>query len=329
MYNAFFGLTKNPFGMAPDPNFFFLTGNHREAVASLTYAITERKGFLVLSGPVGAGKTTVLNWVLSRLSGAKIQTSVIHNPLLNANEFLEAVMLGFDLKDIPDSRPRRFIRLRDHLRETAEKGWPAALIIDEAHALSPELLEEIRLIGNYEHNGEKLLQILLIGQSEIDALLNRPDLRQLKQRICVRAAIEPLSRAELDRYILHRWKKAGGGDPPFPADVVNRLFYWSGGIPRLVNSLADNALLLAFAENQKVLNVENIDSVARDLQLTSPVESAVGAPRTVSAPAAPPPIVPANTTPPKPIDLKTLERYEKPAKPAPFFIRWAGKLGLA
>jgi general secretion pathway protein A len=349
MYKAFFGLTRNPFGMAPDAEFLFLTGKHREAVAGLTYAITSRKGFLVLSGQVGTGKTTVLNWALSRLSGTKVATSVILNPVLTSNEFLETVMLGFGMQEIPDSRPRRFRKLEDFLCGVAARGGAAALVVDEAHKLTPELLEEIRLMGNYERNGEKLLQILLIGQSEIDDLLNRHDLRQLKQRICVRLTVEPLDRAELDRYIQYRWKKAGGQEPPFPPEVVSRIFYWSGGIPRLVNSLSDNALMLAFADNLKCLEVEHIDSVAQDLQLMPPARTAIqSAPVRVDKPAAPELSRAASELSREvareatrevareaasfvpPVKLVTLERYhEESEKAAPLLIRWAAKLGLA
>jgi general secretion pathway protein A len=330
MYYSFFGLTKNPFGMAPDSDFLFLTPKHREAVAGLAHAITGRRGFLVLSGEAGTGKTTVLTWMSTRLSKWKVATSAMLNPMLTPNEFLEAVMLGFGIKDIPDSRPCRFSSLAFFLYSVAEEGGTCVLIVDEAHKLSPELLEEIRLLGNFERKGEKLLQVLLIGQSELDDLLNRPDLRQLKQRICVRLTIDPLTRAELKQYIQFRWHKAGGGESPFSPDTIDRMFHWSGGIPRLANSLADNALMLAFAENKKALEPDDIDSAAKDLQLSPPDGT---------APAAPP-LNPAQPVlPPEPsgepvaippfIKLATLERYETPAKPVPFFARWVGKLGLA
>ena len=330
MYRTFFGLTRNPFGMAPDSEFLFLTGKHREAIAGLTYAITERKGFLVLSGEAGTGKTTVLSWVLSRLEGPKVTTSVILNPMVTANEFLETVLLGFGVNEIPQSRPRRFRILEDLLRSVAEKGHVAALIVDEAQKLTPELLEEIRLMGNYERNGEKLLQILLVGQSEIDDLLNRPDLRQLKQRICVRLTVEALERQELDKYIRYRWKKAGGQDAPFSPEVVSRILHWSGGIPRLVNALSDNALMLAFADNQKSVSVEHIDSIAKDLQLVAPVRNSGTASQVIAEKPKIPPEIPNDSghfVPP--VRMLTLERYENPEKTAPLLVRWAGKLGLA
>src|SRR5262249_30480078 len=146
----FFGLRKNPFGMAPDSTFFYLSPRHREAVAGLTFAIKERKGLLVLSGLAGTGKTTVLTWVLNRLPQGDAETSVILNPMLTPNEFLEAVMLGFNMTEIPDSRPRRLRQLETFLRDNYDKGKSAAIIVDEAHKLTPSLLEEVRLLGNYE-----------------------------------------------------------------------------------------------------------------------------------------------------------------------------------
>jgi general secretion pathway protein A len=189
--------------------------------------------------------------------------------------------------------------------------------------MTPELLEEVRLMGNYDHAGDKLLQILLIGQSEIDTLLNRPDLRQLKQRICVRLTIEPLARTELDYYIRYRWTKAGGQAAPFPTEVSDRIFYWSGGIPRLVNSLADNALMLAFADNCRNLRVEYINSSAQELQLEPMSNGARVAGLETKAVEAKAPL--EDFAPVAAARLSTLERYEQPKKSAPFFMRLAGK----
>ncbi len=339
MYNAFFGLTKNPFGMTPDSEFLFLTSKHREALAGLTYAIVERKGFLALSGLAGTGKTTLLTWVLERLSQKHVETSVIFNPMLTKSEFLESVLLGFRFSEIPDSKPRRLRKLEEFLVSTNESGKVAALIIDEAHKLTPELLEEVRLMGNFERAGEKLLQILLIGQSELDDLLNRPDLCQLKQRICVRLTIEPLERPVLEHYIQHRWLKAGGKKAPFPPEVIDRLFHWSGGIPRVINALADNALMLAFVDNETILRTEHVDSAAADLQLT--VETVVK-PATVPVisaavkTAVPTPAI-SVATPAReaseptiaPVRVRNLERYDAPQKSGSLLARWAMKLGLA
>src|ERR1700733_1740666 len=175
MYTAFFGLTKMPFNMTPDPAFLFLTEQHREALAGLTYAILDRKGFLALSGMAGAGKTTLLAWVLEKLPVTKVRSSVILNPTLTPSEFLELAMLDFGLTDIPTSKAHRLWSLQKFLLAGQREGKVSVLIVDEAHKLSPEVLEEIRLLGNFECADEKLLQVVLIGQSELDEVLNRPD----------------------------------------------------------------------------------------------------------------------------------------------------------
>jgi general secretion pathway protein A len=339
MYNFFFGLAKNPFGMAPDSEFLFLTSRHREALAGLTYAIAERKGFLALSGEAGTGKTTVLTWVLERLSQKLVETSVMLNPVLSSNEFLETVLLGFRVSDIPKGKPRRLRKLEEFLVDTHAAGKVSALIIDEAHKLTPELLEEVRLMGNFERRGEKLLQILLIGQRELDDTLNRPDLYQLKQRICVRLTIHPLDRAALENYVQYRWTKAGGKKAPFPREVLDRLFYWSGGIPRLVNALCDNALMLAFVDSQTGLRVEHMDSAAEDLHLAGGTLATPDvvpvAPESVKAMASSP--EPRMVTPdkevaeiaPTPLRMLSLERYDTPRRTGSLLARWAGKLGWA
>src|ERR1035438_3831032 len=176
MYNAFFSLRKKPFNMTPDPGFLFLTAKHREALVGLTYAILDRKGFAVLTGDAGTGKTTLLARLLQEVPAAKMQSSVILNPMLAPNEFLEMIMLDFGIPDIPESKARRIWKFHQFLLQGKRDGKVSVLIVDEAHKLTPELLEEIRLLGNFECADEKLLQVALIGQSELDDLLNRPDL---------------------------------------------------------------------------------------------------------------------------------------------------------
>src|ERR1700733_161482 len=214
MYTAFFGLTKMPFNMTPDPAFLYLTDQHREALAGLTYAILDRKGFLALSGMAGAGKTTLLAWVLQKLPVSKVQSSVILNPTLTPNEFLEMTMLDFGIPEIPESKAHRLWLLQKFLLKGQREDKVSVLIVDEAHKLSPEVLEEIRMLGNFEEAEQKYLQILLVGQSELDEILNRADLRQLKQRIGVRLSLAPLARKEVGEYIRHRWLRAGGTEHP-------------------------------------------------------------------------------------------------------------------
>jgi general secretion pathway protein A len=291
MYTEFYGLTKKPFNMTPDPAFLYLTKQHREALAGLSYAIVERKGFLVLSGVAGCGKTTLLAWVLGRLPTTQVQSSIILNPMLKPEEFLEMAMLDFGLTDIPESKARRLWMLQNHLLQGQRDGKINVLIIDEAHKLSPVLLEEVRLLGNLEHGTDKLLQILLIGQPELDEVMSRPELWQFKQRINVRVSLDALSMEEVDKYIEHRWSVAGGRMPaPFSSEARLVVAKRSAGIPRLVNSLCDNALTMAFADEATTISAEHIETAARDLRLipkTAPPAPVVVMPGAAPVPAAP------------------------------------------
>jgi len=263
-----FGLRKNPFSMTPDPAFLFLTEQHREGLVGLTYAILERKGFAVLTGEVGTGKTTLLARVLQFLPATRLQFSLILNPTLTPSEFLEMTLLDFGVRDIPSSKAQRLWKLQNLLLQGQREGKVSALIVDEAHKLSPEVLEEIRLLGNFEEADHKLLQILLVGQNELDDVLNREDLRQLKQRVAVRLSIGPLAPPEVGQYIRHRWLRAGGAQPPFSAKAIADIADISRGIPRLINSVCENALTLAFAEESSLVEPQHVQAAAADLRLT-------------------------------------------------------------
>jgi general secretion pathway protein A len=276
MYTAFYNLEKKPFTMTPDPSFLYMTSQHREALTGLTYAVLDRKGFLVLSGMAGVGKTTALAWVLQKLPTDKVRSSVILNPTLTCQEFLELTLLDFGITDVPASKAQRLWLLQKFLMRGREEGKVNVLIVDEAHKLSFEVLEEIRLLGNLEYGDEKLIQILLLGQRELDDVLNQPNLWQLKQRISVRLTLNALSTDDVDRYVQHRWTVAGGKTHPFTPEAVAHLKKWSKGIPRLINSICDNALILAFADESSTVTVEHVDSAAKDLQL-------------IEKPVAPPP----------------------------------------
>jgi general secretion pathway protein A len=267
---------------------------------------------------------------------------VVLNPTLTPAEFLELMLLDFGLTDIPASKAQRLTLLQQFLIEVYQNRQVAALVVDEAHRLPPDVLEEIRLLSNFELAEAKLLQIVLSGQTELGDLLNRQDLRQLKQRVSVRLAIHPLSAAGVEHYIQHRWQKAGAtAAHPFDRAALARVAECSRGIPRLVNSLCDNALMLAFAEGKTVIGDAQILEAARDLdQLSGQRRPSLGATRSVSPqPAAakvehrPDPVpwtsnsgsLPANGAP-RPLAVPTLQRYEpKPSR----LMRLAGKLGLA
>ncbi len=267
MYQRFFGLTKEPFAMTPDPAFLFLTGAHREALAGLSYAIMGGKGFVVLTGDAGTGKTTLLTKMLRSIPPSRASFSVVLNPMLNPDEFLEMALLDFGIPHVPASKTQRLILLREFLSESRKQGKISVLIVDEAHKLAPSVLEEIRLLSNFELADTKLLQIVMAGQNELAAILNREDLRQLKQRISVRLTLAALSRTDVEHYIRHRWTKAGGETHPFSPEAVGQIARWSTGIPRLVNVLCDNALVLAFGEGAAVVTAKHVAEVASDLEL--------------------------------------------------------------
>jgi len=275
MYTDFFGLQKLPFNLTPDPAFLYLPPKHRQALAGLTYAILERKGFAVLTGDAGTGKTTLINSVLSRLPAGRVESSFILNPTLTASEFLEIVMLDFDIPDVPASKAQRLWKLQEFLAQVHHQNRYAVLVIDEAHKLSLEVLEEIRLLGNYESASEKFLQILFLGQTELDDLLNRRDLRQLKQRIGLRLYIDPLTPSEVIQYVRVRWAKAGAqGSPPFTPDALTMIGQLSQGIPRVINTLCDSSLLMAFGDESLFVGINYVRDAAANLgMIDSPPQS--------------------------------------------------------
>jgi general secretion pathway protein A len=249
MYNHLFGLRKDPFRVTPDPSSLFLTDQHREALSGLTYAILQRSGFVVLTGEVGTGKTTLLTRILRFLPPGKLQFSQIVNPVLTPSEFLELALLEFGLGDIPSNKGQRLWMLRNLVLEGQREGKVSVLIVDEAQKLSLDVLEEIRMLGNYEEAERPSLQILLVGQTEFNETLNREDMRPLKQRIGVRFTLGPLALAEVGEYMRHRWVSAGGTELPFTPEAIADVAYASHRIPRVINALCDNSLLAAFKEH--------------------------------------------------------------------------------
>jgi general secretion pathway protein A len=304
MYYQFFGVEKPPFNLTADPEFLYLTPQHREALAGISYAILARKGFVVLTGTAGTGKTTLLARIMEHLPVARIRSSVILNPTLSPAEFLEAVLIDFKIQDIPESKAQRISKLQSFLCTWHRLGQVCALIVDEAHKLSAEVLEEIRLLGNFELGNHKLLQVALAGQRELDDLLNSDHLQQFKQRIARRMTIGPLPAEEVGPYIQHRWAVAGGKEPPFSAEAVACISGASEGIPRLINVLSDNALIDAFAEGSRRVEYRHIAGVCRDLQWPLPAPAQAALPP-VALPAEPPVSNWAMDAYP----MKTLERY--------------------
>ncbi|HLI83423.1 MAG TPA: AAA family ATPase [Bryobacteraceae bacterium] len=294
-YRQAFGLRSEPFHVTPDPAFLFLTPQHREALAGLAYAISERKGFAILTGPAGTGKTTLARKVLQGTHASAVESSVVLNPALSVAEFLEAVLLDFGIREIPASKAQRIWIFQKFLLNSHRQGRVAALLVDEAHKMTPELIEEVRLWSNFEFGDEKLLQIILVGQKELLNVIERPELGQFKQRIVLRLALGPLEKSEVGAYLRHRWAKAGGGDTlPFAEEAVERIAYVSGGIPRVINTVADNALLLAFGQGAATVEATHITGAAMELGLP------LAFPKVVVIP--PPPDRAAHS-------LRTLESY--------------------
>lgn len=329
MYKDFFGLQQLPFNLTPDPSFLYLPPKHREALAGLTYSILERKGFVVLSGDAGTGKTTLINSVLSRLPADRVESSMVLNPTLTASEFLEGVLLDFDMPDVPASKAQRLWKLQEFLARVHNENRLAVLVIDEAHQLSMQVLEEIRLLGNFESPTGKFLQIVLSGQSELDDLLNRHELRQFKQRIAMRLYIDKLAPPDIERYINTRWTKAGGREPaPFTIDALAGVAQWSRGIPRLINSLCDSSLLMAYADESPLVGLNYVRAAAVNLALSDPASGAPASPLGEdSLGQVQEPVVPVSTTR-SDYSFRTLAQYTDPKPNSSLLRRLAERLGL-
>jgi general secretion pathway protein A len=268
MYLESFGLKKKPFSLTSDPSMLYFTDWHREALATLCYGVLERKGLILLLGHAGTGKTTLLARAVMGLPPSRVQFASIVNPTFTSAEFMETVLLGFGIRDVPASKPQRLARLEKHLLQTQAEGKIAALIVDEAHKLSTDALEEVRLLGNLERRSEKLLQIVLAGQNELADTMNREDCVQLKQRVSMRVALRPLAAADVGRYIACRWARAGGRQrAPFSQQAVELTARVSQGIPRLINVVCDNALMAAFGDQSRVVEDSHVTRCCEELDL--------------------------------------------------------------
>lgn len=271
MYERFFQLERTPFSMVPDPNCVHLTAQHADAISGLVFGVLDRKGYLVLTGEAGLGKTTALGALSQLLAKSNVQSSLIFNPTLTAPEFLELVMLNFGLEQIPSSKAQRLKMLQDFLVSSDSDGKVSALIVDEAHKLSTELLEEVRLLGNFETADHKLLQIVLVGQNQLHERLNLPEMWPLKQRIAIRLSFRRLDREAVEEYVRFRWMKAGGTSCiPFTGGALDGIACWSNGIPRLINVICDNALLVAFSEETRVVDLHHVREACMELDLPTP-----------------------------------------------------------
>jgi general secretion pathway protein A len=271
MYKAFFGFTENPFNMSPDPSFLFRSSQHEEALANLIYGVQSRKGFVVLTGEVGTGKTTMLECLRDFLHGQQITYASVFNSRLTVEQFFEMVAYDFGLRCNRTSKTEVLFALNELLLERARLGRTTVLIVDEAHNLDWDVLEEVRLLGNLENRRGKLLQILLAGQPELDRKLEAPDFRQLKQRIALRCLLQPFQLEETVAYISSRLARAGMKEQTvFPPEILREIHFRAQGIPRVINAICDNLLLTSFALESKTATFAMLDEVTADMRLQWP-----------------------------------------------------------
>ena len=266
MYNHHFGLAEAPFSIAPDPRYLFLSEQHREALAHLVYGIGDHGGFVVLTGEVGTGKTTVCRCLLQQVP-EHIDIAVIVNPKLNSHELLQTICdeLGVVVADEQPTSKQLLDALNTFLLVTHARGRNAILIVDEAQNLTPDVLEQLRLLTNLETNQRKLLQLILLGQPELNDLLAQPSLRQLAQRITARYHLRPLARDEIAGYIEHRLAVAGGRGHLFTKAAIAKIYSYSHGIPRVINLVCDRALLGVYAQNGSVVDASMVRRAAREV----------------------------------------------------------------
>ena len=267
MYCEYFGFAKRPFELTPDPSFLYLGEAHREGLATLVYGVRSGKGFVLITGEVGTGKTTLLHALLGQLDSSTA-SAFIFNPRLEPLDFFQVLFEELGIEIPCQTKADYLLALNKFLIERLEKNEPTLLIIDEAQNLSTEMLEEIRLLSNLETPTSKLIQIMLVGQPELKELLARPELRQLRQRIGLRHHLRPFDDKEIREYVGERLTRAGyTGKGLFKRGALRELYAVTGGTPRLVNSVCDSALLLAYSQQKRVLDAALIREVAGEMEL--------------------------------------------------------------
>jgi type II secretory pathway predicted ATPase ExeA len=268
MYKGFYGLKENPFNVNPDPRFLFLTKQIEEALTGLMYGIQTRKGFITLTGEVGTGKTTLINRLLDWLHHRRARTAFLFNSRMNSSQLFDFILAEFDIQCESKSKSQQLLKLNHWLLERYRDGETVVLIIDEAQNLTYPVLEEIRLLTNLETSTEKLLQIVLSGQPELEEKLKLPQLRQLRQRIMLRCRTTPLSEDQTRDYIAERLRIAGAsGEPIFSPKTIEAIHVYSMGIPRVINLLCEHSLVNGFVEQQRPIQPKIVEEVAHEFQL--------------------------------------------------------------
>jgi general secretion pathway protein A len=268
MYKSYYGLKENPFNVNPDPRFLFLTKQIEEALTGLMYGIQTRKGFITLTGEVGTGKTTLVNRLLDWLHHRRARTAFLFNSRMNTSQLFDFILAEFDIPCETKSKSQQLMKLNQWLLERYRAGETVVLVIDEAQNLTYPVLEEVRLLTNLETSTEKLLQIVLSGQPELEERLKLPQVRQLRQRIMLRCKTAPLTKEQTHEYIVERLRIAGAdGEPIFSPAAMNTVHLYSMGIPRVVNLLCEHSLVNGFVEQQRPIQPKIVEDVAREFQL--------------------------------------------------------------
>jgi general secretion pathway protein A len=267
MYRSFFGIRALPFGSSPDPRFLYVMPQIRETLACLQYGIAARKGFVVMTGEVGTGKTTLLKTVLSTFSKGRVSTAFVFNPRLDVLDFLEFVLTDFGIEPVNRTKSGMLIQLNRWLVERYRDHGVCVIVVDEAQNLSWELLEEIRLLTNLETSSEKLVQIVLSGQPELEEKLRNPVVRQLRQRVSLWCKTRPLTNEETHAYIAERLHIAGVSEPVLTPEAIELVHHYSKGIPRLINLICEHALISAYVEQIKPVPARIVEQVSSELDL--------------------------------------------------------------
>ena len=268
MYKSYFGLKENPFNVNPDPRYLYLTKQIEEALTGLMYGIQTRKGFITLTGEVGTGKTTLVNRLLDWLRQRRTRTAFLFNSRMNTSHLFDFILAEFEIVCESRTKSQQLMKLNQWLLERYRAGETAVLIIDEAQNLSYPVLEEIRMLTNLETSTEKLLQIVLSGQPELEEKLKLPQLRQLKQRITLRCKTAPLTKEQTHAYIAERLRIAGTtGEQIFSPEAMDAVHMYSLGIPRVVNLLCEHALINTYVEQERVVSPKIVEDIAREFQL--------------------------------------------------------------
>jgi general secretion pathway protein A len=268
MYKNFFGLKENPFNVNPDPRYLFLTKQIEEALTGLMYGIQTRKGFITLTGEVGTGKTTLINRMLDWLIHRRARTAFLFNSRINTNQLFDFILAEFEISCDSKSKSQQLMKLNQWLLDRYRAGETVVLIIDEAQNLTYPVLEEIRMLTNLETSTEKLLQIVLAGQPELEERLKLPQLRQLRQRIMLRCRTSSLTKEQTGEYIAERLRIAGAsGEPVFSPQAIEAVHLYSLGIPRIINLLCEHSLVNSFVEQQRPIQPKIVEEVAREFQL--------------------------------------------------------------